>query len=73
MESKNSVGFMGLLQLLLIALKLMGYISWPWRYVFMPMWFTIAFSAVVLFVYVAWVVVSELLKERKRSKREQRH
>ena len=34
----GGVGFVGLLTIVLIALKLMGYISWSWAWVFMPAW-----------------------------------
>jgi hypothetical protein len=35
---KGGVGFVGLLTIVLIALKLMGYISWSWAWVFFPAW-----------------------------------
>jgi hypothetical protein len=46
------VGFVGLLTLLFIALKLMGYISWSWWWVLSPVWimFLIALVAIVIYV-----------------------
>lgn len=35
---KGGVGFVGLLTIVLIALKLMGYITWSWAWVFAPAW-----------------------------------
>lgn len=37
------IGFLGLLTILFIALKLTGYIAWSWWWVLMPMWIGIAF------------------------------
>ena len=34
----GGVGFVGLLTIVLIALKLMGYITWSWAWVFLPAW-----------------------------------
>lgn len=34
--STTGIGFFGLLQILFIALKLMGYISWEWWKVLLP-------------------------------------
>lgn len=51
-SSGGGIGFMGLLGLLFIGLKLGGVISWPWVWVLSPIWggFVLAvvvFSAVV--------------------------
>lgn len=37
-NSSSGVGFGGLLTLLFIALKLMGYITWSWVWVLSPIW-----------------------------------
>ena len=34
----GSIGFLGLLTIVLIALKLTGHIVWSWWYVFAPLW-----------------------------------
>ena len=36
--SSGGIGFMGLLQLAFIVLKLMGYIEWSWWWVLAPTW-----------------------------------
>ena len=50
MESKTVVrrpGFVPLLTLLFIALKLVGVIAWPWVWVLAPLWITLALSLVL--------------------------
>lgn len=34
----NGVGFVGLLTLLFITLKLTGYVTWSWLWVLSPLW-----------------------------------
>lgn len=40
----GGVGFVGLLTIVLIALKLMGYITWSWAWVFLPAWTSFVFG-----------------------------
>ncbi|NCD13364.1 MAG: hypothetical protein EOL93_12525 [Epsilonproteobacteria bacterium] len=54
----GGIGFVGLLQISFIVLKLTKHISWPWLYVLLP---TII-SVVLLFVAIAFVIVFALLK-----------
>ena len=44
MESKSGggVGFLGLLAVAFIVLKLMGYIDWRWVWVLSPIWIGLA-------------------------------
>ena len=58
-ESSNSggIGFLGMLTILFIALKLTGYITWSWWWVLAPAWIGIATVLVAMlglaiFVYV---------------------
>ncbi|MCA0341143.1 MAG: hypothetical protein LCH99_15630 [Proteobacteria bacterium] len=37
-SSSGGIGFVGLLTILFIALKLTGYISWSWWWVLSPIW-----------------------------------
>ena len=57
--TKVSIDFTGLLQLLFIALKLMGYINWSWLWVLSPLWISVMFLIIV-------VVVIELVENRPR-------
>lgn len=37
-NTSGGVSFCGILAVAFIALKLMGYISWPWLWVLAPIW-----------------------------------
>lgn len=53
-DSKNSsggVGFFGLLGIVFIALKLMGYINWSWWLVTLPLWGGLALLLVIVAIY----------------------
>lgn len=56
----GGIGFLGLLGLLFIALKLLGVINWPWLWVTAPLWGGLAFGltlAVVMFAVAAVVTL----------------
>ncbi len=40
-SSSGGIGFVGLLTILFIGLKLTGYISWSWWWVLSPIWLTV--------------------------------
>ena len=43
----GGIGFVGLLTLLFIGLKLTGYITWSWLWVLSPMWIMFAATAIL--------------------------
>lgn len=47
--SSNGIGFVGLLTILFIGLKLTNYIDWPWIWVLSPIWI----AALLGFIIVA--------------------
>lgn len=48
-SSSSGIGFVGLLTILFIALKLTGYIAWSWWWVLSPIWIcTLLVLAVIL-------------------------
>ena len=53
-EKKNSekggTGFVGLLTILFIALKLLGKISWSWAWVLSPLWIPVAISIILIII-----------------------
>ena len=58
-ESKSSggIGFVGLLTLLFIGLKLTDYIDWSWWWVLSPIWIT--------FIIVTAIIVAAVALARK--------
>ena len=48
----GGIGFVGLLTIVFIALKLTGFIAWPWVWVLSPIWITAIFSVIIILVAV---------------------
>lgn len=52
MENRNNgnsgIGFVGLLTIVFIVLKLCGVIHWPWLWVLSPIWISTAIAICVL-------------------------
>lgn len=59
-SSSSGIGFVGLLTILFIGLKLTGYIAWSWWWVLSPIW--ISFTVVVLIFFVAFGVITWLAR-----------
>ena len=62
-----NIGFLGLLTLLFIGLKLTHYIDWSWVFIFMPLWFIPA--SILLFLgFFSWLIyILELSNSVKRK------
>ena len=57
-SSSGGIGFVGLLTILFITLKLTKVITWSWLWVLSPIWLSILFWVVVMigiFGLVAWL------------------
>jgi hypothetical protein len=50
-------GFLGLLTIVFITLKLTGYIAWSWWWVLSPLWlgFVVVISVMAIVFLVAWM------------------
>ena len=59
------VGFLGLLQIVFIVLKVLNKISWSWWMVFIPLYIEIALVAIIFIVY----GVNFKIKSAKRVKK----
>lgn len=52
-QSSGGIGFVGLLTILFIALKLTGYIAWSWLWVLSPIWITAILVVAIVIIAVA--------------------
>jgi hypothetical protein len=60
-SSSGGVGFVGLLQVLFIGLKLTNFIAWPWWQVLLP---TIISFGIFVFLLLFIVVLTVLSKQK---------
>ena len=67
MENNNAgstgIGFLGLLTLIFITLKLLGKITWPWLWVLSPIWIPIAVVCVCLVFLFIFVAIKVLVNK----------
>lgn len=54
-SSRGGIGFVGLLTILFIGLKLTGYIDWSWTWVLSPLWISIGFALFVVLPLAIWL------------------
>lgn len=50
-NQSGGIGFIGLLTILFIGLKLTGYISWSWWWVLSPLWIGFASVMAILLIF----------------------
>ena len=53
--SSGGIGFVGVLTIVFIVLKLLGKIAWSWWWVLSPIW--ISAIAVILFLLIYFIIV----------------
>jgi hypothetical protein len=52
-SSSSGIGFVGLLTIVFITLKLTGYINWSWLWVLSPIWISFSVVMVILALFLA--------------------
>jgi len=52
----GGIGFFGLLAIVFITLKLMGYITWSWWWVLAPLWAPLAVVLVIFLIIVIFAL-----------------
>jgi hypothetical protein len=57
-SSSSGIGFVGLLTIVFIVLKLLGKIAWSWWWVLSPLWISAGFVLLVLLGVFLGVVIS---------------
>jgi hypothetical protein len=65
-KGESGVGFLGLLGLLFIGLKLGKVIDWEWKWVTAPLWVPAAFVVVILLAWAAYTLIAVVNPMRKR-------
>lgn len=55
-SNTGGIGFVGLLQLIFITLKLLGKISWKWVWVLSPMWISFIIVVILLLILLVQIV-----------------
>lgn len=64
-SSSGGVGFLGLLTIVFIALKLTGYINWSWLWVLAPIWAPVSLAIILGLLGGACVLLAHQVSKRK--------
>jgi membrane protein YdbS with pleckstrin-like domain len=56
-SSSSGIGFTGLLTIVFIVLKLLGYITWSWWWVLSPIWISIALVLIILLGMLLFAII----------------
>ena len=67
-ESKGAtggIGFVGLLTIVFITLKLLGKITWSWVWVLSPIWIPIIICVTIIII----VFIADVIRSHRRQKR----
>jgi len=59
--AKGGIGFVGLLQIAFIVLKLCGVIKWSWLWVLSPIWLPIALFILGFIIYLIYKAIRKEL------------
>lgn len=63
--SAGGIGFVGLLTIVFITLKLLGKITWSWLWVLSPIWI----MACLVVLTMVLIMITVYVKDRRRYKR----
>ena len=58
-SSSGGIGFVGLLTILFIALKLTGYVTWSWLWVLSPIWITTLVVIIIILIVAIYLTIKE--------------
>ena len=58
--SGGGIGFLGMLAILFIGLKLTNYVTWSWWWVLSPLWIPIAILVgIAIFAFMIYLIVNK--------------
>lgn len=66
---RTGIGFIGVLQLIFIVLKLCKVIEWSWWLVLIPLWIELALCVLIIVVVVIAAIVKGKIRDRNRRER----
>lgn len=55
-SSSSGIGFIGLLTIVFITLKLTGYIAWSWWWVLSPLWISFGIGIIIFLAVLGWMI-----------------
>lgn len=66
---RGGIGFIGLLTILFIGLKLTGHIGWSWVWVLSPIWILPVLIAVIITIIILIAIIIDKIDKLKKRKK----
>ncbi len=66
-SNSGGIGFLGLLTIVFITLKLTGHIDWSWWWVWSPVWIAVGIVIVIVAGGLAGAALIDILDRRRNS------
>lgn len=66
-SSSKGIGFVGLLTIAFIVLKLLGVINWSWWWVVSPVWISIGLVILILLFAFVGAMISVLIENKHKK------
>lgn len=67
-NKSGGIGFVGLLTILFIGLKLTDYIDWSWWWVLSPIWISVSIVGLIILVAVVILMATPIIKMKGDQK-----
>jgi uncharacterized membrane protein YhaH (DUF805 family) len=67
-SSSSGIGFVGLLTIVFIVLKLLEKITWSWWWVLSPLWISVGLVLIIFLAIFLWAIISTYKEEKKKKK-----
>jgi len=68
-SSSGGIGFVGLLTIVFITLKLTGFIAWSWLWVLSPILISFGIVILVLIAFAVFAIVEAIISDRRAASR----
>lgn len=65
-QSNKGIGFVGILTLIFITLKLLGKITWSWLWVLSPIWISFVVGLSIVSIIIIFMATIESIKNLKK-------
>lgn len=68
-SSTGGIGFLGVLTVAFIVLKLTDIISWSWWWVLSPLWGPVVLGLTGLFIWFVYMIYKDIKKDRAKKQK----
>lgn len=68
-KQQGGIGFFGLLTILFIGLKLIGYINWSWVWVLSPVWLPLVIVILGFMLFIGFRLLKGIVGKKRKGRK----